>query len=267
MKCPLRHVRLLDPRDAASASRAPIRDAVNIPWSELPERVHELPPRSHPLTVAAVGAPAKRAVRWLRDQERAAELSDEFEYAIERSDPAGCRLWEPSAFLAECARSLTPGRALELACGVGRDAVYLASLGWDVLAVDLLADALERAEALRKRYAPDAKLHLQIVDLEAESPDFASAWKERFDLISVARYLHRPLLARFPGWLRPGGSLIYETFTVEHRARHGRPARDAHVLQPGELAKCVPDLRVVHVSEAWREDGHTARLWAIKPVS
>ncbi len=262
----LRPVCLLDPRRVDAQRGDPIRDSVRIPWPELADRVHELPPRTREIRVASVGNDAERAVAWLRSEQRRAALAPDFEYAAHGEPPARCRLWEPSPFLAECAAELEPGRALELACGVGRDAVYLASRGWDVLAVDVLPDAVERACALRDRYLPEGRLRFERRELEAASPDDFKDWVSGFDLISVARYLHRPLFERFARWLRPGGSLVYETFTTEHRARHGRPRRDAFVLQAGELASAVPGLPVRHASEAWHDDAHTARLWACKPA-
>ena len=90
-------------------------------------------------------------------------------------------------------------------------------------------------------------------------------FSHELDLICVFRFLHRPLMPAMRRWLAPGGSLICETFTTHHRDRYRKPARDAHVLQPGELRALAGDLSLRGYSEAWREDGsHTARLWAVR---
>ncbi|MBK8913291.1 MAG: class I SAM-dependent methyltransferase [Phycisphaerales bacterium] len=155
-----------------------------------------------------------------------------------------------------------PPAALDLACGVGREAVYLASLGWRVLGVDVLPDALERAQRLADRCAaaivPPAWRCADLTD--AASLDGLGP----FELITCFRYLSRPLLARIGERLAPGGSLLVETFTTEHRARHGRPRREGLVLEPGELRGLAAGLRVVEYDEGWRDGGaaHTARLWA-----
>jgi SAM-dependent methyltransferase len=251
--------RFLDPRSAGAAARRPIRDAVNIPFTELPRRVHELPPRAESVAVVGPDDAAQPAVAWLTGHGRAAAQAAEWEYA----QPTECsdvrRLWRPNAWLADVVPRLTPGRALELACGTGRDAVFLASCGWDVTAVDVLPDALERARVLATRCAPAIEpISWQQADLEHGTP----AWSTPFDLIVSIRYLHRPLLPRLAAWARPGGSFVLETFTTTHRARHGRPAADAHVLQPGELRARLADWQIVEYSEDWRGDVHTARVWA-----
>ena len=71
-------------------------------------------------------------------------------------------------------------------------------------------------------------------------------------------------MQRLPGWLKPGGSVLCETFTALHRQRHGKPARDVHVLQPDELPAFFDSFEIRAYSEEWRGEHHTARLWAIR---
>ncbi len=263
--------RILDPRDADTARRRPLADAVNIPRAELPDRTHELPPREQVVTVAGPLELARDTVRWLESVRRRGEVAVTSPSAgvSPGGDEVG-RLWEPAAFLENVAAGLAPGRALDLACGTGRDAVFLAAAGWRVVGVDVLPDALARAGDLQRRYAPAAPpIDWRCADLESSRglggvlrPD------ERFDLITVFRFLDRSLLRSASGYLNPGGSLVVETFTTVHRARHGRPSRDDHVLQPGELPALLgPRMEIRHYSEAWRAGPHTARLHAVRAVS
>jgi len=90
--------------------------------------------------------------------------------------------------------SLPPGRALDLACGAGRHAHWLAEHGWEVMAVD------NSEEALAQVRTPKLKL-----DLEREPLPFADA---SFDLVLIIRYMHRPLFDEAERVLRPGGVLI-----------------------------------------------------------
>jgi SAM-dependent methyltransferase len=253
---------LLDPRPAGEAAAQPIADAVNIPLAELPDRTHELPPRGEEVPVIGPRALAEQAVACLTRNGRRAVVQPDFHYSA-ASDPTRIgRLWRPNPFLAEVLPQLTPGRALDLACGCGREAVFMAACGWNVTAVDVLPDALERGRDLARRCAPALEpIEWRQVDLEANLP----ALGEPCDLIVAFRYLHRPLLGHLPGWLRPAGSLVCETFTTTHRERHGRPEADRHVLQPGELPGLLAGLGVRHYSEAWRGSDHTARVWAVKP--
>jgi SAM-dependent methyltransferase len=118
---------------------------------------------------------------------------------------------------------------LDLACGPGRHARYLRSLGHAVTAVDREPRDIPGARFVR-------------ADLEDGSP-----WplgEERFDGIVVANYLHRPLLPRIAQALAPGGVLLYETF-MRGNERYGRPSNPAFLLEPGELWRAFGGLHVI----------------------
>ena len=154
-------------------------------------------------------------------------------------------------------------RALDLGCGSGREAVYLAAQGWQVVAVDRLPEALERGRDLQRRYASDSPpIQWVCADLERSDwqPDGA------FDGILLFYFCARGLIRRACAWLKPGGALLVEAFTETHRAHFGKPAADRRVAYAGELPRLLPDgMRVVAYSEGWRANGrHTARLWAIR---
>jgi len=262
--------RLLDPRPAAEAAKRPIHSAVNIPADELATRVHELPPRGRLIRVANV-ASGEAAVKWLRSNGRKGNLTP-FRYRPpDEPWPYVGRLWHPSRFLSATATRLEPGRALDVACGTGRDAVYLAGRGWDVTGVDILPDALTLANDLARRCASAIRpIHWHCADLETLArgtlADALPGAAESFDLIIIFYYLHRPLLARLHEWLQPGGSALCEMFTELHRARHGRPRRDEHVTKADVLPALLHGLEVRHHSEDWRHGIHTARTWAVRPL-
>jgi SAM-dependent methyltransferase len=120
------------------------------------------------------------------------------------------RIWSGrvNAHLAEVAADLPPGRALDLGCGEGADAVWLAERGWRVLAVDVSATALRRAtEAASQRNLLE-RIDFQCHDLNEGFPDGT------FDLVS-AQYLHSParldreaVLRRAAEHVAPGGVLL-----------------------------------------------------------
>lgn len=255
------HCDLLDPRSAAQAAGEPIAGAVNIPLRELPGRTHELPSREVVIPVADPSPLAERTVSWLIGHGRRAVVQPDYHFAEPTRAPQVGRLWQPSGFLVEVLAELRPGAALDLACGTGREAVFLASRGWEVTGVDVLPDAIARGRDLAGRCAPAIQpIRWLEADLEREPPTFGA----QFDLIVGFRYLHRPLLGRFADWLTDRGSVVYETFTTLHRARYGKPARQAHVLRPGELPGLLAGFEIRHFSEAWRGKSHTARVWAVK---
>jgi len=123
------------------------------------------------------------------------------------------------------------GRVLDLACGNGRHAIWLAKQGYQV-------DALDRdAQALANMARMD-NINALIVDLEAgDWPDSGL----RYDGIIVSRYLYRPLLARLAELLYPGGILIYETFMAGNE-RYGKPSNPDFLLLPNELLETYSPL-------------------------
>ena len=135
----------------------------------------------------------------------------------------------PSAWVCRFARLIaTGGTVLDLACGQGRHARYLAGLGYRVEAVD-------RDSAALAALAGVAGVVTRCADLEG-SPWPCGAG--RFDGVVVTNYLHRPLMAALLDALRPGGVLIYETFALGNEML-GRPSKPEFLLRPGELLQWV----------------------------
>jgi SAM-dependent methyltransferase len=149
------------------------------------------------------------------------------EFWDERYSSAG-RLWsgQPNRQLVEQARDLTPGTALDAGCGEGADAIWLASRGWTVTAVDVSAVALQRAAAQAAAAGAEiaSRVHWQRADLLSWEP----GW-QRFDLVS-AQFMHLPGAAlksvhgRLAAAVRPGGTLLVVAHHPDDmRANVGRP--------------------------------------------
>jgi tellurite methyltransferase len=144
------------------------------------------------------------------------------------------------------------GPVLDLACGTGENGFHLAGLGLPVVLADRSADALEAARSA----AVDRGLSPQFwqVDLEAGADPLP---REHYRGILVFHYLHRPLVPHIRAAIRPGGVLIYETFTAE-QAKYGRPHNPDFLLQPGELAGWFDDWQTIHYFEGLLEDPRKA---------
>lgn len=235
--------RILDVRDDEAFRRGHAdgagrlaRDEFTARRAELPPReaailvVDDAPARAHDAAAALIGLGYAR-VAWL-DAPLGAEP------AGRASVVPAARLWTPSAFVERTVAALPRGRALDLACGSGRAAVYLALTGWRAEGWDVDPSALERARALAERH--DVEVRLRALDLEAATP---ADPEPPFDLVVVVRYLHRPLFPWIERALAPGGVLVYETFR-HGQQRFGPPRRERHLLQPGELARAFPSLVV-----------------------
>ncbi len=164
----------------------------------------------------------------------------------------------PSPWVQRWARLLSPGvQVLDLACGHGRHAQWLASLGHRVTAVD--RDAAALAELRRRAPAVEA------VEADLE----AGPWPlgdRRFDAVVVTHYLWRPLWPPLREAVSPGGLLVYETFNVD-QAAVGRPTNPQFLLEHGELLQCVAGWRVVAYEDGWLEapGRHVQRVVAVRP--
>ncbi len=166
---------------------------------------------------------------------------------------------DPTAWLTR-QRHLLPasGDALDLACGSGRNAIWLAEAGFQTLAVDRDATAL--AELNQEASQRGLSIRTQLVDLENGRPFFRP---DTFDLIVVVHYLHRPLFTSIVSALRPGGVLVYETFTRAQAAR-GKPTNPAFLLEPGELLTLVQPLEILASREGDFEGKMIASVVAVR---
>lgn len=135
----------------------------------------------------------------------------------------------PAPWVMRFAPLVAPGsHVLDVACGRGRHAHFLAARGARVLAADRDADALASLDGV-------PGVTTLVVDLEGAPWPFA---KRHFDAIVVTNYLHRPLLPHLLDALAPDGLLVYETFAQGNEA-YGRPSNPAFLLRPGELLDLV----------------------------
>lgn len=158
---------------------------------------------------------------------------------------------DPAPFLVEWLDRLPPGKALDVACGAGRNAMCLADAGYDVEAFDISRTAIERARL--ESEARGLRVDWRVVDIDA-----VDLGEQRFDLITVIRFMNRSFWPRLMTALRPGGAIL-----VEHHLRTDRqvsgPLEPEFRLSPGELLDAFGDLRVVFYSESIepsdREDG------------
>jgi SAM-dependent methyltransferase len=139
----------------------------------------------------------------------------------------------PSPWVARWSHLVPPGgRVLDVACGSGRHVRWFAARGHAVIGVDRDASATDPLHAVAT---------IVLADIEAGPWPFAG---RTFDAVVVTNYLWRPLLPAIAAAVAPGGVLIYETFAQGNEGV-GKPSRPDFLLQPGELLRATPGLRVV----------------------
>jgi 2-polyprenyl-3-methyl-5-hydroxy-6-metoxy-1,4-benzoquinol methylase len=169
---------------------------------------------------------------------------------------AGGLLWgvEPNRFVAAEAADLPPGRALDLACGEGRNAVWLAAVGWNVTAIDYSDVAIHRARELAAERGVAVRLEVgDVVDHPLES--------QGYDLVLLA-YVHLPpgerlaVLARAAASVAPRGTLLL----VEHHRRNleegaGGPRDPSLLWETDEVVERLQadGLEIEHAGEVLRD--------------
>lgn len=151
------------------------------------------------------------------------------------------------------------GAALDVAGGTGRHALYLAERGWRVTLADFSEVGLERARAAARQRGAS----LDFIVGDTREIDFGM---ERFELLLVFFYLERDIFPKLSAALRPGGLLVYKTYTHEHEkfAAH-QLSHPMYFLRDNELLHAFPGFRVLRYHESIRERG-IAELVARKPL-
>jgi dihydroneopterin aldolase len=189
---------------------------------------------------------------------------------VRRRREDGTGMHHPAGFLSDHVHRLPRGRALDVAAGRGRNTLFLARRGFTVDAVDRDEQCLAQLmDAARARGL--SGVTTRTMDFEADPRAGQALSEQRYEVIVVFFYLHRPLFPAIMEALNPGGQLLYETFLLENHLRYGHPRRKEFCLEHNELLGLVRGLRIVHYDEG--PHGHvgesdpalTARLLAEKP--
>ncbi len=130
-------------------------------------------------------------------------------------------------------------KALDIACGMGRNSRYLAEQGFEVDALDISPRALESLQGMER-------IHTQEVDFDTHTLD-----EHHYDLIVCTYFLKRELFPQILNALKKGGILIFETF-VYHPDNDKAPSNRAFLLEQGELeATFAKDYEILHLREFW----------------
>jgi SAM-dependent methyltransferase len=152
---------------------------------------------------------------------------------------------EPSSFLEEIFRKeswhLSPGRALDVATGRGRNAFFLAGRAFQVDAIDFSEVALQEA----RRVATEKGLAINFIQADLERAELPEA---TYDLIVNFNFLERSLIPKMKSALKLGGHIIFETYLVDQRV-FGHPRNPAYLLGHNELLELFRDFRTLYYRE------------------
>ena len=156
------------------------------------------------------------------------------------------------------------GIALDVAGGVGRHAIWLAERGWRVKLVDISEVGMQQAQENAQRTGTAASVSTAVLDLN-DQQDFG---REQYDLVLVFFFLQRELFPALTSAIKPGGHLIYRTYTTEQQNFSGGRWKSGpshpmfllqphpmFLLQPNELLRAFQSLRVLHYHETIQQKG------------
>jgi SAM-dependent methyltransferase len=162
---------------------------------------------------------------------------------------------QPDPFLVaayeEFLSAASPGLALDVAGGVGRHAIWLAQRGWRVKLRDISEVGVRQAEENAKQTGTASSIATEVRDLNSAQ----DIGREQYDLVVVFFFLQRELFPVLAAAIKPGGHLIYKTYTTEQQRFNGGPSHPMFLLQPNELLHAFPSLRVLHYHETIQERG------------
>ncbi len=158
---------------------------------------------------------------------------------------------------------LPKGKALDLAAGEGRNAVFLAEQGFEVDAVDISEAGLRKTQELAQK--KNVKVRTVLADL-----DHYQIKQGRYDLITDFYFLKRKIMPQIKRGLKKGGWVVFETYLLEHRGLHaGGPKSPKYFLKPNEALHLFRGLRILFYREGiFEEEGKRkaiASLIAQKP--
>ena len=152
---------------------------------------------------------------------------------------------EPIKFLKENVSLLTKGKALVLAMGEGRNAVFLARNGFDVDCCDISEKAVEKCEALA--WESGVTLNAFTADLEEYKIP-----ADKYDLITCFYYTQRDLIPQIKEGLRDGGMVMFETYTID-QLKYGDgasgPKNPDYLLKHNELRNFFRDFHILYYRE------------------
>jgi SAM-dependent methyltransferase len=175
---------------------------------------------------------------------------------------------KPSPFLVRSLPLLpSVGRCLDLGGGQGRNALFLARRGWDVILVDVAVAGVARARAGAR--AEMVHLSAAVADLNEGA---LAVPEQGFDLVLMINYHEHATVAAAGKWLRPGGALIVEGFAQEQLGRTSGGPQDPGLLwRPNEMLSLAGGLRVVWYEDRLTSDDdnprHRGPKWVVRLIA
>jgi tellurite methyltransferase len=255
---------IIDVRSANSFAELHLQNSANIPFDELAERTHELPEKNTPLNVVGQTQQLTSATEFLQSkgyQICASQvvsiegLNNTFSTSKLTTGNQSTRFWQPASVVQTFCDKVAVGKSnkkgLDLACGAGRDSIFLGLQGWQMTAVDSSEHALSRVTGSAKR----AGIKVDCIQLDLEKNiQWLLENKQTFDLVVIVRYLHRPLFEMIDRLLSKSGYLVYQTF-MQGCEQFGSPRNPRFLLKEKELSDYFSNYQIIYDQIEHLNDG------------
>jgi len=175
-------------------------------------------------------------------------------------------------YLVDIQKFGSPLPLLDLACGSGRNGLFILENKLPVTFADIKTEALaEVKQAINNDKTKFSSLLASFWQVDFEEEDSKPFTGNSYSAVMVFRYLHRPLIEKIKAAVVPNGFVIYETFTTA-QAELGRPKNPSFLLKPGELADRFADWQILHyfegtkISDTGSNNQAIAQIVARKPL-
>ena len=154
----------------------------------------------------------------------------------------------PIKFLYDHTHLLPKGRVLDIAMGEGRNGVYLAAQGFDVIGLDISEEGLKKAEHLAREN--NVTIETRVVDLET-----VQLKKSAFDVIICSYYMQRDLFSQMKAALKSGGMVLVETYNIDY-LKYNAHFKTEWALNENELLNSFQDFKILRYQSV--DDGKLA---------
>lgn len=165
----------------------------------------------------------------------------------------------PARFLAKNYDYIPNGaKVLDIGMGEGRNAVYLATKGYKVVGIDISSVAIKKARLLASEFGVRIEtVHQSISDYKVE--------KNSIDAIICFYFVDREIVKNLMSWLKPGGVLIYEGYTLKEKEINGMKEKDSYMLKEDELLSMFPGFKILKYEQPLHQKEFTASIIVQKP--
>jgi SAM-dependent methyltransferase len=263
---------VIDLRSETAYKQGHLKGAVNIPFEQLGDLWHELPPKSTKLTLCVEQDNQQQAEGLFFERNFIVEqclLPHDLQGKALEQGSSHHRLWHGNPVVEDFPHLLTTEQispvAVDIGCGSGRDSILLGLLGYRVIGVDVFDAALARLNHSANRW----NLNIDTVEMDCRKhPEklIDLLVKHQPQLIMQSRFLHRPLLDLYEEYLPTGSKIVIHTF-LEGAAKFGKPKKADFLLKNDELSERFKHWLVLLDQVHHLEDGRPLSLFIAEKQS